>query len=195
MDLAGSKSIHDEVIDSYKWFAFLANEICPELGTILVRQYESVIILNRECLMRRKRKLCMVDNGRHKFRRYNNNNNNVSKTYHFVLVKTRITQSNFHPGLYYWLLPCILSDNRDSDNRPFATSHSRNKRHAEEHRKHRTRPSKELVSFKIVISFVCLFSLRLFFSSMTVFGVSREWPAVLGLFISAQGRFCSSAKW
>ena len=32
--------------------------------------------------MRRKRKLCMVDNGRHKFRRYNNNNNNnnVSKT-------------------------------------------------------------------------------------------------------------------
>lgn len=50
------------------------------LGTILVRQYESVVTLNRGCLVRRKRKPCMVDNGRHTFRRYSNNNNNVSKT-------------------------------------------------------------------------------------------------------------------
>ena len=39
-----------------------------------------MVILNRGCLMRRKRKPCMVDNGRHTFRRYSNNNNNVSKT-------------------------------------------------------------------------------------------------------------------
>ena len=118
------------------------------LGTILVRQYESVVTLNRGCLIRRKRKPCMVDNGRHTFRRYNNNNNNnVSKTTILYWLKPELHKVIFIRALTtdycHVFSPVIVVVTIG----PLQQV----KRHAEEQRKHRQ--DKIAISFSQCVPF------------------------------------------
>ena len=102
------------------------------------------------CLMRFERKLCMVDNGRHKFRRCNNNNN-VNKTtilywlkpefYEVILIRGLITDycHVFSPII----VAVTIGPLQQVIHAPNAMLKSKGSTG--------TRPSKELVSFKILI--------------------------------------------
>ena len=83
--------------------------------------------------MRRKRKPCMVDNRRHTFRRYSNNNNNVSKTTILYWLKPELQKVIFIQALTtnycHVFSPVIVA--------VIIGPLQHVKRHAEEQRKHR----------------------------------------------------------